>query len=43
MVGDVAVGHFGAHDVGVGGESYVGGGGEGDVVCDAGVVIAVFR
>lgn len=41
MVGDVSVGHFGTDDVWVRGKSYVGWDGEGDVVCDAGVVISV--
>jgi hypothetical protein len=40
VVGDVAMGELAAHDVGVGGEGGVGGGGDFDVVGDAGVVIA---
>ena len=37
---DIAVGHFGAYDVGVGRERDVGRDGEGDVVGNAGVVVS---
>lgn len=37
---DIPVGHFGPHDIGVGGERDVGFDGEGDVVGHAGVVIS---
>lgn len=40
VVRDVAVGELAAYDVGVGGESGVGGGGDFDVVGDARVVVA---
>lgn len=43
MDGDIAVGEFGADDVGVGGEVAVGCGGDENVVGDAWVVVAVWE
>ena len=37
---DIAVGHFGAYDVGMGGERDVGWDGEGDIVGHAGVMVS---